>query len=142
MTIPDRVPNLSAPKLLASEEGVHLRPWTVAGRHFEPAAAFRSKDEMAARGEDVPEEGRSLAADPAMPEALRRSLLDALREHDEIAAERAERDAAPERVREATAAARSEAGDIADRLRTGSRSGDADAMDALPARGDRLAARL
>ena len=98
------------------------------------------EEEEAERGEDVLEEGRSLAADEAMPEALRQSLLDALREHDGIVAERAAREAARERVREAAAAARKEAGDIAFRLRTGSWSEDAGAMDALLARGDRLAA--
>lgn len=73
-----------------------------------------------------------------MPEALRHALLDALRAHDGIVAERAEREARREKAREAATAARSEAADIAFRLRTGSWSGDAEAMDGLLARGDRL----
>ena len=98
------------------------------------------EDESEARSEEALGQGRRLAAQPAMPEALRQSLLDALREHEEIEAERAEREALRKKAREAADAARSEARDIADRLRTGSWSGDAETMDGLLARGDRLAA--
>ena len=97
-------------------------------------------EEQAERSGDVLEEGRSLAADPAMPEALRQSLLDALREHDGAVAEREEREARREQVREAATAARKDADDIAFRLRTGDWTQDADEMDRLLARGEKLAA--
>ena len=97
------------------------------------------EEERAEHSEDVLEEGRSLAADPAMPEALRQGLLDALRAHDDIEVERAEREAARRTAREAATAARKEADDIAFRLRTGNWTREAETMDGLLARGDRLA---
>ena len=96
-------------------------------------------DAKAERREEVLEEGRSLAADPAMPEALRRDLLDALRAHDEAGADRADREARRNRAREAASAARGEADDIAFRLRTGNWTREAGEMDRLLARGERLA---
>ena len=98
------------------------------------------KDESADRREEALGKGRQLAADPAMPEELRRSLPGALAGHEAIQAERVERGAVRARAREAATAARREAADIALRLWSGSWSGDADAMDDLLARGERLAA--
>ena len=97
------------------------------------------EDGKAERGEDMLGEGRSLAADPAMPEALRQHLVEALRAHDGAEAERAEREARRNRAREAATATRREAGDIAFRLRTGHWLQEADGMDRLLARGERLA---
>ena len=137
------------PALLASGRALvagELDDWTARQEAKDAGAAWLAawngdgEEEKAERSEHVLEKGRSLTEDAAMPEALRRSLLAALREHEEMEAERVEREAARERAREAAAAARGEARDIADRLRTGSWSGDAEAMDALLARGDRLAA--
>ena len=96
------------------------------------------EDGEAERREKALEEGRALAEDAAMPEALRQALLQALRADDEIETERAEREARRDKAREAAAAARSEAADIAFRLRTGSWSGDAESMDGLLVSGDRL----
>ncbi|MCY3672993.1 MAG: hypothetical protein OXH14_18185, partial [Alphaproteobacteria bacterium] len=96
------------------------------------------EDGEAERREEVLEEGRALAEDAAMPEALRQALLQALRADDEIEAERAEREARRGKAREAAAAARGEAADITFRLRTGSWSGDAETMDGRLASGDRL----
>ena len=96
------------------------------------------EDEEAERRDEVLEEGRALAQDAAMPEALRQALLQALRAHDGIEAERTKREARRDGARKAAGAARGEAADIADRLRTGSWSGDAETMDGLLARGDRL----
>ena len=98
------------------------------------------EDEQTERSGDVLEEGRSLVADAAMPEALRQSLLDALREHDGAVAERTEREARRRTARETATAARRQADDIAFRLRTGNWTQDADDMDRLLARGERLAA--
>ena len=98
------------------------------------------EDGKAERSEDVLRKGRSLAADPAMPEALRQSLQDALRGHDDNEAERAEREARRNRAREAATAARREADDIAFRLRTGNWTREADEMDGLLARGETLVA--
>ena len=98
------------------------------------------EDESAGRSAEAVAEGRRLSEDSAMPEALRQSLLDALREHDDIAAERIAREAARKTAREAATAARKQADDIAFRLRTGNWTRDADEMDRLLARGERLAA--
>ena len=126
--------------------GTMLAGWE-AGREAETAGAAwlaawngDGEEERAERSEDVLRKGRSLAADPVMPEALRQSLLDALRDHDDSEAERTEREARRNRARESATAARKEADDIAFRLRTGSWSGEDGTMDALLARGDRLVA--
>ncbi len=125
--------------------GIMLADWT-ARREAEMAAAIwlaawngGGEDGKAARREDMLGEGRSLVADPAMPEALRQNLMDVLRAHDGAEAEQAEREARRNRAREAATVARREAGDIAFRLRTGHWLQEADGMDRLLARGERLA---
>ena len=121
-----------------------LADWKARGEAETAGAAWLAawnggEDGKAERREEVLEEGRSLAADPAMPEALRRDLLDALRAHAEAAADRADREARRNRAREAANAARGEADDIAFRLRTGNWTREAGEMDRLLARGERLA---
>ena len=98
------------------------------------------EDEGAGRSTEAARQGRQLAEDTAMPEALRQGLLDALRAHDEDRAERAAREGRRRQAREAATAARREADEIAFRLRTGSWTRDADEMDRLLAGGDGLAA--
>ncbi len=125
--------------------GTMLAEWKARGKAETDGVAWLAawngsgEEEKAERSAKALGEGRSLAADPAMPEALRQDLLDALRAHDEADAERAEREARRETAREAATAARKEADDIAFRLRTGSWTREADELDRLLARGERLA---
>ena len=126
--------------------GIMLADWKARGEAETAGAAWLAawtgggEDGKAERGEDmVSGEGRSLAADPAMPEALRQHLVEALRAHDGAEAEQAEREARRNRAREAATAARREAGDIAFRLRTGHWLQEPVGMDRLLARGERIA---
>ena len=124
---------------------IMLADWTAREEAKTAGAAWLTawngdgEDGKAERGEDGLREGRSLAADPAMPEALRQHLVEALRAHDTVEAERAEREARRNRAREAATVARREAGDIAFRLRTGHWLQEPVGMDRLLARGERLA---
>ena len=132
-------------KLDRRHVGIMLADWKARGEAEMAAAGWLAawtgggEDGKAERGDDALRKGRSLAADPAMPEALRQHLVEALRAHDGVEAERAEREARRNRAREAATVARREAGDIAFRLRTGDWLREADGMDRLLARGERLA---
>ncbi len=125
--------------------GIKLADWKARGEAETAGAAWLAawngdgEEERAERSEDTLGKGRSLSADPAMPPALRQDLLDALRAHDGVEAERAEREARRNRAREAATAARREADDIAFRLRTGNWTREADEMNGLLASGERLA---
>ena len=150
---PDRLAALARPIMDDPDLGeldrrhveIRLADWKARGEAETAGAAWLAawngdgEEERAERSEDTLGKGRSLAADPAMPPALRQHLLDALRAHDGVEAERAEREARRNRAREAATAARREADDIAFRLRTGNWTREADEMNGLLARGERLA---
>ena len=150
---PDRLAGLARPIMddpaLGNLDRAHveikLADWKAMGEAETAGAAWLAawtgdgEEERAERSEDTLGKGRSLSADPAMPPALRQDLLDALRAHDGVEAERAEREARRNRAREAATAARREADDIAFRLRTGNWTREADEMNGLLASGERLA---
>ena len=150
---PDRLAGLARPIMDDPDLGnlnrrhveIRLADWKArgeaetAGAEWLAAWTGGGEDGKAERGEDNLQEGRSLAADPAMPEALRQNLMDVLRAHDGAEEERAKREARRNRAREAATAARKEADDIAFRLRTGNWTREADGMNGLLASGERLA---